>query len=73
MAVWNEAIIRDNTVVVTLSEETLSVAGRAYADIILYTNSGRAEILSTVSFIIIIMSSPNISEAVASSNEFGYI
>ena len=72
-AVWNEAIIKDNTVIVTLSEEALSVAGRAYADIVLYTNSGKAQILSTVSFIIIIMSSPNISKAVASSNEFGYI
>lgn len=72
-AVWNEAIIRDNAVIVTLSEEALSVAGRAYADIVLYTNSGKAQILSTVSFIIIIMSSPNISKAVASSNEFGYI
>ena len=72
-AVWNEAIIRDNAVVVTLSEETLAVAGRAYADVVLYTNNGKAEILSTVSFIIIIMSSPNISKTVASSNEFGYI
>ena len=72
-AIWNEAIIKDNTVIVTLSEEALSVAGRAYADIVLYTNSGKAQILSTVSFIIIIMSSPNISKAVASSNEFGYI
>ena len=72
-AVWNEAIIKDNTVIVTLSEEALSVAGRAYADIVLYTNSGKAQILSTVSFIIIIMSSPNIGKAVASSNEFGYI
>ena len=72
-AVWNEAIIKDNSVIVTLSEETLAVAGRAYADIVLYTNNGRAETLSTVSFIIIIMSSPNISKSVASSNEFGYI
>lgn len=72
-AVWNEAIIKDNAVIVTLSEEALSVAGRAYADIVLYTNSGKAQVLSTVSFIIIIMSSPNISKAVASSNEFGYI
>ena len=30
-AVWNDAIIKDNTVVITLSEETLAVAGRAYA------------------------------------------
>lgn len=72
-AVWNDAVIKNNTVVITLSEETLAVAGRAYADITLYTNNGKAQILSTVSFIIIIMSSPNISKTVASSNEFGYI
>ena len=75
MAVWNNATIdnSNNTVIITLTEESLAVAGRAYADIVFYTNSGRAQILSTVSFIIIIMSSPNISKEIASTNEFSYI
>lgn len=73
-AIWNNAEIKDNAILITLTEESLSVAGRAYADVVLYANNNnRAEVLSTISFIIIIMSSPNISKTVASSNEFGYI
>lgn len=72
-AVWNSAHIENNNVLFTLSGDTLAVAGRAYADIVFYKNANKSEILSTVSFIIIIMSSPNISKEVISSNEFGYI
>jgi hypothetical protein len=39
------------------------VAGRAYADIVFSTGSGiERQILSTVSFIIIIMAAPNITQ-----------
>lgn len=75
-AIWNEGIIdRDeNVVYITLTEQTLAAAGRAYADI--YFEVGVNEdrqILSTVSFIIIIMAAPDIVENIASSNEFSRI
>lgn len=75
-AVWNPAQIDfdSNIVVISLTSQTLASAGRAYADIVLYNGEGEnAEILSTVSFIIIIMASPDISGEVVSSNEFGYL
>ena len=75
-AIWNEGIIdRDeNVVYITLTEQTLAAAGRAYADI--YFEVGvneERQILSTVSFIIIIMAAPDIVENIASSNEFSRI
>lgn len=75
-AVWNEAIpnLDENVVLLTLTEQTLAVAGRAYADIVFSVGTGaERQILSTVSFIIIIMASPDITQQVISSNEFGDI
>lgn len=75
-AIWDIATIdrTTNTVIVSLTGQTLASAGRAYADVVLYNGSGsNAEILSTVSFIIIIMASPDINEEIVSSSEFGYI
>lgn len=63
-AVWNEAIpdLDENVVLLTLTEQTLAVAGRAYADIVFSVGTGtERQILSTVSFIIIIMASPDIT------------
>ena len=75
-AVWNEGIIdtTENVVNITLTEQTLAAAGRAYADLVFSLGTGdQRQILSTVSFIIIIMAAPDITEQVVSSNEFGDI
>lgn len=75
-AIWNEAEIKseENVILITLTEQTLAAAGRAYADILLVTNiDGEKQVLSTVSFIIIIMASPDIAENITSSNEFSRI
>lgn len=72
-AILNEAYINynDNTVSVILTSQTLAAYGRGYADVVLYgTNQ---EILSTVSFVLLIMAAPNITEAAVSSDEFGYL
>lgn len=39
-AIWNEAVIdnNENVVLITLTEQTLAAAGRAYADILFTTN-----------------------------------
>ena len=77
-AVWNSAVIPypnpENVLYITLSEQALATAGRAYADIVFTEGSGdNLSILSTVSFIIIIMASPDITKNVISSNEFSQI
>ena len=77
-AVWNSAVIPypnpENVLYITLSEQALATAGRAYADIVFSEGSGdNLSILSTVSFIIIIMASPDITKNVISSNEFSQI
>ena len=60
---------KDNTVTITLTQECLSAAGRAYADVYFHDNGGK--LLSTTSFIINIMASPNtMTNAAASSDEF---
>ena len=66
----NAATIQDNAVRIVLTAQTLAVAGRGYADITLQNGVGN---ISTVSFIIIIMASPQISKEVESSSEFGYL
>ena len=75
-AVWNDAIIdnTENVVYITLTEQTLAAAGRAYADVLFVSGTGEEkQVLSTVSFIIIIMAAPDIADNVASSNEFSRI
>lgn len=72
-AILNEAYINytDNTVSVILTSQTLAAYGRGYADVVLYGSN--QEILSTVSFVLLIMATPNITEAAVSSDEFGYL
>ena len=77
-SIWNSATIPtpnpENVLYLTLSEQTLAAAGRAYADILFTEGTGEtAHVLSTVSFIIIIMAAPDITKNVASSNEFSQI
>lgn len=72
-AVINTATILDRTqgiVAVGLTSQALAVAGRGYGDIVLTKNR---QILSTVSFIVVIMSAPQVVTEIVSSNEFGYI
>lgn len=52
------------------SAQALSVPGRAYCDIVLQRG---AQILSTVSFILIIMAAPAVAEQGISGNEFGFL
>lgn len=71
-AIINTAPINfeENIISLTFSAQTLAAAGRGYADITLMSGSS---ILSTVSFIVIIMSSPQVAGQAVSSNEFGYL
>lgn len=71
-AIINEATIIPNTnkIEVTLTAQTLSAAGRAYADLALYKDGN---VLSTLPFIIIIMASPYVASQAISSDEFGYL
>lgn len=72
-AIINTAQITDrNTgeIKIGLTSQALAAAGRGYADIVLTKNN---QILSTVSFIIVIMSSPQVLSEIVSSNEFGYV
>ena len=59
-----------NTIAIYLSAQALAVSGRGYADVTLMSGSS---ILSTISFIILIMASPQIAGQATSSNEFGYL
>ncbi len=72
-SILNEAYIdyNNNTVQVILTSQTLAAYGRGYADIVLY--GANQEILSTVSFILLIMASPDTTSATTSSDEFGYL
>ena len=53
---------------VQLTNQVLAVAGRGYADIVEYDEKGG--ILSSVSFIINVMASPNVAGAAISDNQF---
>lgn len=71
--IMDYAVINDDgTVTVTLTQQCLAAAGRAYADLAEFNSEGK--ILSTVPFILNIVASPDVmgSEAI-SSNEFGYL
>lgn len=65
-----EVDTNDNTVSIILTSQALAAAGRGYADVTLQLGT---QILSSVSFVIIVMSAPDIVNQVASSNEFGYL
>lgn len=68
----NGTINSDGTVNVTLTQQCLTTAGRAYADLVEFSSAG--QMLSTVSFIINIMASPNVMGGEAlSSDEFLYL
>ena len=71
-AVINTATISaDGTYVnIVLTSQALAVSGRGYADVTLMQGS---QILSTISFIILIMASPAVAAEATSSNEFGYL
>lgn len=71
--VFNDATINaDGTVSVTLTQQCLTTAGRGYADLVEFSAEGK--MLSTVSFVLNIMPSPEVmgSEAIT-SNEFLYL
>jgi len=71
--IMNYATINnDGTVTVTLTQQCLTVAGRAYADLAEFNSQG--QILSTAPFILNVVASPDVmgSEAI-SSNEFSYL
>lgn len=71
--ILNEATIDyvTNTVSVLLTGQALAASGRGYADVTLY--GSQQEVLSTVSFVLLIMSAPNVVGEAVSSNEFGYL
>lgn len=71
-AIINTATIdySENVIKLVFTAQTLAASGRGYADITLLSGSS---ILSTVSFIIIIMSSPQVANQAVSSDEFGYL
>lgn len=71
-AIINSATVvkEENYIALTLTAQTLSAAGRGYADIVLQNGS---DVLSTVSFIIIVMSAPQVAEQAVSSDEFGQL
>ena len=69
-AIVNVATIEDNTVYMVLTAQTLAAAGRGYGDITLQSGT---QILSTVSFILIIMAAPQVADQIISGNEFGYL
>lgn len=71
--VFNDTTINyDGSVLVPFSYQCLTVAGRAYADLIELNSDGQT--LSTVSFIVNIMAQPDFSaDAALSSDEFLYL
>lgn len=70
-AIINPAQINnDNTITIVFTSQTLAAPGRGYGDITLMHGS---TILSTVSFIVVIMASPQVAQEAVSSNEFGYL
>lgn len=70
---FNDTTINsDGSVTAMFTYQILAVAGRAYADLVEFSANGNT--LSTVSFIIDIMASPNINaDAALSSDEFLYL
>lgn len=68
--VVNAVTIENNAIYVGLTAQTLAAAGRGYGDITLQSGT---QVLSTVSFILIIMASPQVTDQVVSGNEFGYL
>ena len=72
-SVIDPAVINaDGTITVELTAQALAAAGRAYADVVEYSTSDSITV-STASFILIIMSAPNVASDAISSNEFGYL
>ena len=71
--VFNDTTINyDGSVLVPFSYQCLTVAGRAYADLVEFNSDGQT--LSTVSFIVNIMAQPDFSaDAALSSDEFLYL
>ena len=62
---------KDNEYIkLAFTAQALAAPGRAYCDIVLQHD---AQILSTVSFILIIMSAPDVTNECISSNEFGLL
>lgn len=62
--------LEDNSIYITLTEQTLAVSGRVLADLLLYSNSN--EYLSTASFIIDVAPAPiSVMRQVPSANEMG--
>lgn len=68
-AVINPAVINnDGTITVELTSQTLAVAGRGYADVV--ESDGEGNVLSSVSFILLIMAAPDVAGNATSSDEF---
>ena len=62
--------LEDNSIYITLTEQTLAVSGRVLADLLLYSNSN--EFLSTASFIIDVAPAPiEVMRQVPSADEMG--
>ena len=62
--------LEDNSIYITLTEQTLAVSGRVLADLLLYSNSN--EYLSTASFIIDVAPAPiSVMRKVPSTDEMG--
>lgn len=62
----------DGTVSVTFTQQCLTTAGRAYADLVEFNAAG--QMLSTVSFIIQIQAAPDVmGSAAISSDDFSYL
>ena len=71
-AIINAAVIKEDGKYLesVFTAQGLAVPGRAYCDIVLQSG---AQILSTVSFILIIMAAPAVAEQGISGNEFGFL
>lgn len=63
--------IDKNTIVITLTAECLSAAGRGYADVILEDSEHHT--ISTSPFILDVVASPNVSAGIVSGDEFTYL
>ena len=68
-AVWNDASVSDNRVIVDLTSQMLAAAGDALAEIALY--SGDEQILSCSVFTLRVEKNVRSEQAVESDNEFG--
>ena len=68
-AVWNNAIVSDNRVIVDLTSQMLAAVGDALAEIALY--SGGEQILSCSVFTLRVEKNVRSEQAVESDNEFG--